>query len=85
MNVTKAINKLVKDNNYSQATLAKAMGYKSPASIGNVALRCDLKVSFLIEICHFLGYEIVIRPTRGDNKAARTFVIDELPPKPKEE
>lgn len=80
MNVTKAINKLVKDNNHSHASLAKDMGYKSPASIGNVALRCDLKVSFLIEICNFLGYEIVIRPTRGDNKASRTFVIDELPP-----
>lgn len=80
MNVTHALNKLIKDNNYSHASLAKAMGFKSPASIGNVSTRCDLKVSFLIEICNFLGYEIVIRPTRGENKAGRTFVIDELPP-----
>ena len=75
MQISEAINKLIKDNNHSHATLAKSMGYKSPASIGNIAYRNDLKVSFLITICDFLGYEVILRPTRGDNKAERTIVL----------
>ena len=69
------INKMIKDNSHSHASLAKAMGYKSSASISNVTSRNDMKVSFLLEMCDSLGYEIVLRPTRGENKSERTMVV----------
>lgn len=70
-----AMNKMIKDNNHSQASLAKEMGFKSNAAVGNKIMRNDMKVSFLLEMCDFLGYEIVLRPTRGENKAERTMVL----------
>ena len=70
-----ATNKMIKDNSHSLASLAKAMGYKSSASISNLTSRNDMKVSFLLEMCDFLGYEVVLRPTRGENKAERTMVL----------
>ena len=70
-----ATNKMITDNSHSHASLAKAMGYKSSASISNLTSRNDMKVSFLLEMCDFLGYEVVLRPTRGENKAERTMVL----------
>ena len=70
-----ATNKMIKDNNHSQASLAKEMGFNSNAAVGNKIMRNDMKVSFLLEMCDFLGYEVVLRPTRGENKAERTMVL----------
>ncbi|MFQ9922094.1 MAG: hypothetical protein ACLRVU_01200 [Beduini sp.] len=77
MNIKETLTKLIKDNNLSHASLAKKMGYKSPSSIGNVVIRNEMKAGMLIDICNELGYEIVIKPKYGDNKAERTIILDE--------
>lgn len=78
MNLRETITKLISDSKSTHADLAKRMGLKSPASIGNIITRGDCKVSALFNICNELGYEIVIKPKHGDGKAERTIVITEM-------
>lgn len=78
MNLKEAITKLISDNNSTHANLAKRLGLKSPASIGNIVSRGDCKVSALFNICNELGYDIVLKPRHGDGKSERTIVITEM-------
>lgn len=75
MILREAFNRMIKDGNHSHASLANLMGFSSPGAIGNKTMRNNMKVSFLIEVCDLLGYEVVLRPTRGENKADRTMVL----------
>lgn len=77
MNLKEALTKMLKRGHHSFASLAEELDYKSAASIGNPIMRGDMRVSMLFSICKKLGYEIVLRPTRGDDKAENTFVLDE--------
>lgn len=76
MKLGEALNKLIKDTKYSHASLAKELGRKSPASIGNAVMRNNMNVDSLLEITDKLGYEIIIRPTRGGDTAERTIRLE---------
>ncbi len=76
MKLGEALNKMIKDSKHSHASLAAELGKKSPASIGNVIQRNNMNVESLLEITEKLGYEVVIRPTRGDDKAERTIRLE---------
>ena len=76
MKLGEAINKLVKDTKHSHASLAKELGRKSPASIGNAIVRNNMNVDSLLEITDKLGYEIIIRPKRGGDTAERTIRLE---------
>lgn len=71
-----AIKKLIKDNNTSRQGLADMTGRKQGSSIGNAIDRNNMTIQVLLEITDALGYEVVIKPTRGENKAERTIKLD---------
>jgi hypothetical protein len=76
MKLGEAINKLIKDTKHSHASLAAELGKKSPSSISNAISRNNMNIDSLLEITDKLGYEIIIRPTRGEDKAERTVKVE---------
>lgn len=78
MDLKETILKLIKDNKTTNADLAERLGLKRASSLTNITGRGDCKVSALFNICNELGYDIVIKPRHGENKAERTIVITEM-------
>lgn len=76
MNFKEVMNKLIKDNKKSHASLAELIGRKNPTFISNIVSRGNCNVSTLLEITDALGYEIVIKPKSGENKAERTIRLE---------
>lgn len=76
MNFKDALNKLIKDNKKSHASLAELIGRKNPTFISNMVSRGNCNVDTLLEITDALGYEIVIKPKSGENKAERTIRLE---------
>lgn len=76
MNIKEMLSKMVKDNNTSYEKLAQDVGYANGSSIFNIGVRNNVSIDTLLKITNQLGYQIVLRPVAGDNKAERTIVID---------
>ena len=76
MNFKEALKKLIKDNNKSHASLSELIGRKNPTFISNMVSRGNCNVDTLLEITDALGYEIVIKPKSGENKAERTIRLE---------
>jgi hypothetical protein len=76
MKLGEAINKLVKDNKKSHASLSEMIGRKNPTFISNIVGRSNSNVTTLLEITDALGYEVIIRPKSGDDKAERTIRLE---------
>lgn len=76
MNLKESLNKLIKDNNKSHASMAELIGRKNPTFISNLVSRGSCNVDTLLEITDALGYEIVIKPKSGENKAERTIRLE---------
>ena len=76
MKLGEAINKLVKDNKKSHASLSELIGRKNPTFISNMVSRSNANVATLLEITDALGYEVIIRPKSGDDKAERTIRLE---------
>ena len=56
MKLGEAINKLVKDNKKSHASLAEMIGRKNPTFISNMVSRGNCNIDTLLEITDALGY-----------------------------
>ena len=76
MKLGEAINKLVRDNKKSHASLSEMIGRKNPTFISNMVSRSNANVATLLEITDALGYEVIIRPRSGDDKAERTIRLE---------
>ena len=76
MKLGEAINKLVKDNKKSHASLAEMIGRKNPTFISNMVSRGNANIATLLEITDALGYEVIVRPKSGDDKAERTIRLE---------
>lgn len=76
MKLGEAINKLVKDNKKSHASLSEMIGRKNPTYISNIVGRGNVNITTLLEITDALGYEVIIRPKSGDDKAERTIRLE---------
>lgn len=76
MKLGEAINKLVKDNKKSHASLSEMIGRKNPTFISNMVSRSNANVATLLEITDALGYEVIVRPKSGDDKAERTIRLE---------
>ena len=76
MKLGEAINKLVRDNKKSHASLSEMIGRKNPTFISNMVSRSNANVATLLEITDALGYEVIIRPKSGDDKAERTIRLE---------
>jgi hypothetical protein len=71
-----ALTKLIKDNKKSHASLAELIGRKNPTFISNMVGRGNCNIDTLLEITDALGYEIIIKPKSGDDKAERTIRLE---------
>ena len=71
-----ALNKLIKDNKKSHASLAELIGRKNPTFISNMVTRGNCNVDTLLEITDALGYELIIKPKSGEDKAERTIRLE---------
>jgi hypothetical protein len=71
-----ALNKLIKDNKKSHASLAELIGRKNPTFISNMVTRGNCNVDTLLEITDALGYEIILKPKSGEDKAERTIRLE---------
>ena len=76
MNFKEALKKLIKDNNKSYASMAEMIGRKNATFISNIVIRGNCNIDTLLEITNALGYEVVIKPKSGDNKAERTIRLE---------
>jgi hypothetical protein len=76
MKLGDAINKLVKDNKQSHASLAQLIGRKTPTYISNICIRSNTNVNTLLEITDALGYELIIRPINKDLYEERTIILE---------
>ena len=76
MNIKDAIKKLIKDNNKSYASMAEMIGRKNATFVSNIVIRGNCNIDTLLEMTDALGYEIVIKPKSGDNKAERTIRLE---------
>jgi hypothetical protein len=76
MNFKEALTQLIKDNKKSHASVATMIGRKNPTFISNIVSRGNCNVDTLLEITDALGYEIVIKPKSGENKAERTIRLE---------
>jgi hypothetical protein len=71
-----ALKKLIKDNKKSHASLAELIGRKNPTFISNMVTRGNCNVDTLLEIADALGYEIILKPKSGEDKAERTIRLE---------
>lgn len=76
MRFKEMMEKLIKDNKKSHASLAALIGRKNPTFISNMVTRGNCNVDTLLEIADALGYEIVIKPKSGENKAERSIRLE---------
>ena len=76
MNFNEALKKLIKDNNKSYGSMAEMIGRKTPTFISDIIMRNNCNIDTLLEITDALGYEIIIKPKSGDNKAERTIRLE---------
>ena len=76
MNLKEALTKLFKDNNKSHAGMAELIGRKNPTFISNMVTRGNCNVDTLLEITDALGYEIILKPKSGEDKAERTIRLE---------
>jgi DNA-binding phage protein len=76
MKFKEMMEQLIKDNKKSHASLAALIGRKNPTFISNMVSRGNCNVDTLLEITDALGYEIVIKPKSGENKAERTIRLE---------
>lgn len=76
MQLGDAINKLVKDNKKSHASLSQLIGRKNPTYISNICIRSNTNVNTLLEITDALDYEVVIRPRNQENSEGRSIILE---------
>ena len=76
MKFKEMMEKLIKDNKKSHASLAVLIGRKNPTFISNMVSRGNCNVDTLLEITDALGYEVVIKPKSGENKPERTIRLE---------
>lgn len=76
MNANEIVKNLIKQSNFTQTTLAKAMGYNTQSGIASRLNKNDMGVSLLVKMLDILGYDLVIQPKKRGRKAEDQFVID---------
>ena len=75
MNFKDALNKLIKDNKKSHASLAEMIGRKNPTFISNMVSRGNCNIDTLLDIAEALEYDIVLKP-KGNFGSAMVLTKD---------
>lgn len=76
MKANEIVKSLIKQSDFTQTTLAKAMGYNNQSSIANRLNKNDMGVSLLAKMLDVLGYDLVIQPKKRGRKAEDQFIIE---------
>ena len=76
MKASTAIKKIMKQNGWTQAQMAKAVGAKSQTVIGMRLNRPNMTFDLALEMLDKMGYEIVIQPVSAGKRKEGAIVID---------
>ena len=77
MKVNEYVKQLIKESGFTQATLAKTLGYNNQSSVAmRLSKNNSMTVDNLAEMLSVLGYDLVIQPKKRGRKAEDQFVID---------
>lgn len=61
----------------TQQEVAELIG-STQGALATMLSRNNMQIKTLLKIANALGYEIVLRPTSGKDKAERTVILDDL-------
>ena len=75
MNTTDIIKKMLENEHMSQTELSQKMGYSRLSSFNTLLRNGNVTTAKLLEICEILGYEMILRPVNGTDKAERTIKV----------
>lgn len=75
MRASTAIKKIMKQNGWTQAQMAKAVGVKSQKAIGMRLNRPNMTFDLALEMLDKMGYEIVIQPVSAGKRKEGAVVI----------
>lgn len=77
MRVNEYVKQLIKASGFTQATLAKALGYNNQSSVAmRLSKSNSMTVDNLAEMLNLLGYDLVIQPKKRGRKADDQFIIE---------
>lgn len=77
MKVNEYVKQLIKESGFTQATLAKALGYNNQSSVAmRLSKNNSMTVDNLAEMLAVLGYELVVQPKKPGRRPDGQFVID---------
>lgn len=76
MKANEIVKDIIKRSDFTQTTLAKAMGYNNQSGISSRLNKNDMGVSLLVKMLDILGYDLVIQPKKRGRKAEDQFIID---------
>ena len=77
MKVNEYVKQLIKESGFTQATLAKALGYNNQSSVAmRLSKNNSMTVDNLAEMLAVLGYELVVQPKKPGRRPEGQFVID---------
>ncbi len=76
MKIGDVLKKLMKDNHTTYRQLANDLGSASTSTLSKVLRTNNITTQKLLAICDKLGYQVILKPKYGDDKAARTIVLD---------
>lgn len=69
MNEKKIVDEVMKKEGVTQASLSKALGWKSQQVVGNKLTRdVSMRVDDLVKMLEAMNYEVVIRKSLGDKQ-----------------
>lgn len=76
MNANEIIKELIKRSDFTQTTLARAMGYSTQSGIASRLNKNDMGVSLLVKMLDILGYDLVIQPKKRGRKSEDQFFVE---------
>lgn len=77
MKINEAVKQAIKNKVLTQKEVAQKM--EIPFTTLNTTLRREsMTTDKLLKILNVIGYELVLRPTTGNNKSELTIVVDEI-------
>jgi len=78
MRINKAIREIMKINNMSLSSMAKAIGKKRPNDVSARLTNPNMTFDKAIEMLDVLGYEVVVQKRTQGKRRSDQFVIDSI-------
>lgn len=74
MNGVDALRKIMVDDGFTQAQLAKLVGMKNQSNISE-AFKRDMKISLVVAFADAMGYEVVLQKKKPGRKSDGQYLL----------